>query len=88
MQSGVSFHQPPPPMDLSRPVPFPTFPFLARLLLLLPRFRAAARETDGPAPDGPAPALLHHDLGLPPADATPPDAQALRHDLLGHGSLW
>lgn len=88
MQSAGSFLVP--PMDLSRPFSFPAFPFLARLFLLLPRAqpRAAAREADELASNGPAPASLHHDLGLPPADATPPDAQALRHDLLSHGGLW
>lgn len=76
-------------MDLTRPFSFPAFAFLARLfparLLFIP---APPRypESDPAADIGEtaAPANLHADLGLPPAEDVPPDAQSLRHAM----TMW
>lgn len=67
-------------MDLTRPFSFPAFAFLARLLA--PPCPESAPAFD--AGDTAAPPSLHADLGLPPADAAPPDAQALRHAM----TMW
>lgn len=70
-------------MDLTHP-----FSFLARLFPAC-LFVAAAPARPDSAPDADAgetaaPANLHADLGLPPADAAPPDAQSLRHAM----TMW
>ncbi len=76
-------------MDLTRPFSFPAFAFLARLfparLLFVP---AAPRRPDSApgfdAGETTAPAGLHADLGLPPVEDVPPDAQSLRHAM----TMW
>lgn len=70
-------------MDLTRPFSFlafsfPAFAFLARLFVpTVPPHPESAPGAD--AGDTAAPASLHADLGLPPTEDVPPDAQALRH---------
>jgi hypothetical protein len=67
-------------MDLTRPFCFPAFAFLARLLA--PPCPESAPGAD--AGDTAAPASLHADLGLPPVEDVPPDAQSLRHAM----TMW
>ncbi|MFN4163403.1 MAG: hypothetical protein ACK4GK_02425 [Ferrovibrio sp.] len=76
-------------MDLTRPFSFPAFAFLARLFPARLLFVPAALPRPDSAPgsdagDTAAPAGLHADLGLPPADTAPPDAQSLRHAM----TMW
>lgn len=70
-------------MDLTHP-----FSFLARLFPAC-LFVAAAPARPDSAPgsyvgDMAAPPSLHADLGLPPVEDVPPDAQALRHAM----TMW
>lgn len=72
-------------MDLTLPRFLLAPSFLARLSL--PRWlRPGAltrpdsdRDSDAAETAAPAPAGLHGDLGLPPSEDVPPDAQSLRH---------
>lgn len=73
-------------MHLTHPFSFPAFSFLARLFQILPRRLpirpAAPTQPHGDAGDTAAPAGLHADLGLPPHNDAPPDAQSLRHAVI------
>lgn len=81
-------------MDLTRPFSFPAFAFLARLfparlfsarLLFVPAPpRHPESDPGADAGDTAAPANLHGDLGLPPHNDAPPDAQSLRHAM----TMW
>lgn len=52
------------------------------LFVLYPAKSVGAAIRVGMKRDGPPPAILHDDLGLPPASGIPADATALREALL------
>ncbi|MFN4275485.1 MAG: hypothetical protein ACK4FJ_04235 [Ferrovibrio sp.] len=75
-------------MDLTRPLSFLARLFPVRLFPARLPVPAAPRRPDSApgfdASETAAPAGLHADLGLPPVEDVPPDAQSLRHAM----TMW